>query len=375
MTSSNIIDVFPISASAFGMPTGWFENFAVKMIRPSYLVMILFLVLSVGIMVLKRFENSNLERKLWNIPVIIVLIGVWPSLVHGIKDLIDIFNTFLIRDIFHVQWNSFGFPSLGTVNNILGWSADSLARLLPNLAFWIIYAFYFLFFFFFAVLGPFVLAKGVLFDEIEVLLELIAEITLLFLWQTTVVILVCVVLPEIVSGDSITSYSGGNVYFRSFILGIIMFFVPSITRKFGNHLGTSMFTPGLTRSLGFLTLGSAWGLGAKSIALASGTKAFGDGVQKMTHKVLNVEDIAHRYMSSRKIADLENKVLELKSEEEIEEHQYQLAADKNLNLRTKLHAPHHSNGSRFNGFGRPKNKNENDLVNLSKKAKIERDEV
>lgn len=370
MGSESVIDVFPITASAFGMPMGWFESFAVKLIRPSYLLAVLFLVVSVGVMVLKRFENSDLEQKLWSAPVILIAISFWPTLVHGIKDLIDSFNTFLVRNVFQVQWESFGFPDLGSVSNILGWSADSVARLLPNLSFWVIYAFYFVYFFFFAVLGPFVLAKGILLDEIDVFLELVVEIVMLFLWQTTVVILVCIVLPEIVSGDSIASYSGKNVYFRSFILGIVMFFVPPITRKFVTHLGHSMITPGLTRSLSFVTFGAAWGIGSRSLALATGGRVVGESVQKMAHRVSTVEDITHRYVSDRKISDLKNENQQLKTEEEFEEEQYYMAAEENKKLKEHQALSNGEEGS--NAFG--KSKNENHLVNLSQKAKSERDE-
>lgn len=377
MGSESLIDVFPISASAFGMPTGWFESFAIKLVRPSYLVVILFLVISVGVMVLKRFENSDLEKKLWNIPIILVAIAFWPTLVYALKDLIDHFNTFLVRDVFRIEWQSFGFPSLGSVGNILGWSADSVARLLPNLSFWIIYAFYFVYFFFFAVLGPLVLAKGVLLDEIDVFLELVVEIALLFLWQTTAVILVCIVLPEIVSGDSIASYSGKNVFFRSFILGIVLLFVPSITKKFGTHLGHSMITPALTRSLSFVAFGTAWGLGTKGIAMATGAKAVGEGVQKMSHRISTVEDIAHRYTAQRKVSDLRNENMQLKSEDEHEDQQYLIALEENEQLRHDLSRFSKSSDEQVNIFEKTKNRMDRDnrLVNLSQKAKSEREET
>lgn len=377
MGGNGIIDVFPISASAFGMPTGWFETFAVKLIRPSYLLMILFLVISVGVMVLRRYENSNLEKKLWNIPIILVAASVWPSLVYGVKDLIDSFNTFLIRNVFHVEWVSFGFPSMESPSNILGWSADSVARLLPNLSYWIIYTFYFVFFFFFAVLGPFVMAKGILLDEIDVFLELIIELALLFLWQTTLVILVCIVLPEIVSGDSIASYSGSNVFFRSFILGIVILFVPPITKKFATHLGHSMITPALTRSLSFVAFGAAWGIGTKSVAMATGAKTVGEGVQRMTHRISTAEDIAHRYVSQRKVSDLTNENEQLKSEEEeYREHQYNIAENESQRLRSHLSDVKKYNDAQERIFEKPKHelKNKNPIVDLSQKAKTERDE-
>ncbi len=266
------VDVFPISTAAFGFQAGWFEHFSPKLIYPAYLLMVLLLVVSVGMMVLRRFEGVDLEKKMWNIPLLVTVVAFWPFLVLGLKGLIDAFNTFLVRDVFQIPWQGFGFPEMGGLSSIFGWSAEAVARLLPNLAFWIIYAFYLIFFFFFASLGPFVLAKGILFDEVESFLELVKELTGLLLWQTTIVVLVAFILPEIVSGQPFPPNPQANFYFLSFVLGIMIFFTPSITRKFGNHLGSSFLPPGTTwigamlgvSALGRMTTKSLYGLGVTS---------------------------------------------------------------------------------------------------------------
>ena len=141
--SNGIVNVFPITKKVFGFSANWFDTYAPLLIRPAYLLMVLLLVIYIGIMVLKRFENFDVEKKLWNLPVIITVIATWPVLILGLKDFIDYFNTFLIRDIFQIPWEGFGYPDMGSITNIFGWSADAIARLLPNLTYWIIYSFFY----------------------------------------------------------------------------------------------------------------------------------------------------------------------------------------------------------------------------------------
>ena len=316
--SNGIVNVFPITKKVFGFSANWFDTYAPLLIRPAYLLMVLLLVIYIGIMVLKRFENFDVEKKLWNLPVIITVIATWPVLILGLKDFIDYFNTFLIRDIFQIPWEGFGYPDMGSITNIFGWSADAIARLLPNLTYWIIYAFYMVFFFFFAVLGPFVLAKGILFDEIEAFLELLKELTLLFLWQTTLAILVAVIMPSIVSGKPFPSDSEDNIYFLSLILGIIILFVPSITRKFGDHIGSSLFPPALR-----------WGTTIVGVsAMSKGLSATGLPVSPhnwsaWTHRALAADEVRKRSKDRRQFLDLKEKNYNL--EHEFEEYQHEEA--------------------------------------------------
>lgn len=242
---TQIVNVFPIAGGAFGFSPHWFEDYLPKMMHPAYLVMILLLVISIGIMALKRFENQSLDKKLWNLPVVLTVLSMWPILVLGLKKLIDSFNTFLVYDVFKMTWNGFGFPELTSMGNIFGWTGKAIATLLPITAYWLVYSFYLIFFFFYAVLGPFVLAKGILYDEVEAFFDLMKELVLLFLWQTTLIILVGFILPEIVSGNPLTISVSPKVYFLSLILGIMILFVPSVTRKFGSHLASTFLPPGL----------------------------------------------------------------------------------------------------------------------------------
>lgn len=307
MRTSELVDVFPITTHAFGLRPDWFNYFIPKLIHPAYLLMILLLVIAVGIMILKRFEESDLVKKLWNIPVIIVIVSFWPILVLGLKELVDVFNTFLVFEVFQIAWEGFGFPDVGSVKNFIGWSAEGLARLLPNLAYWVMYAFYLTFFFFFAVLGPLVLAKGILYDEIQAFLDLVREITVLFLWQTTVIILVAFIMPDIVSGRPFPPNPSSNYYFLSLILGIMIFFTASITRKFGNHLGSALF-PQI-----FKWGGAMIGLTTLARFSSAGITAAGYTTPSTMwkHRFLFAEEIWNRYRDEHKIQHLEQEIYNL----------------------------------------------------------------
>ncbi len=304
---AQIVDVFPIITPAFALSDNWFETYVPKLIRPSYVLMVLLLVVSVGIMTLKRFENSELEKKLWNIPMIIMIVAFWPIVILGIKDLVDAFNTFLVYEIFQIRWDGFGFLELQSANNIMGLTAENMARFLPNFAYWVIYFFYIIFFFFFATLGPLILAKGILFDEIESFLEVLREVTILFLWQTTLIILVAFIMPDIVSGEPFPPHPEGNVYFLSLILGLMIFFVPSITRKFGNHLGSSFFPPGFKWAglmLGLNAIGKIATVGKVAVGGTAGP-LMGGTFQIWKRRILSIEEFHKRYRLQKKAESLE----------------------------------------------------------------------
>lgn len=261
--SADRVDVFPISSGAFGLRPDWFQAFSGQFIQPSFLLMTLLLVVSIGLMALRRFDEVNFEKKLWGLPIIVLAILMWPSLVLALKSLVDTFDAFLLTNIFHITWRGFGYPDMGSASNILGWSAEGLARLLPNLSYWIIYSFYLIFLFFYSVLGPLIIAKGILSDEVQGFVELVGELTVLLLWQTTTVVLVAFIMPEIVSGHPFPASPRANMYFLSLILGIMLLFVPSLTRKFVTSVSSS-----------FMPLGFRWGgafVGLSLFAKASGS--------------------------------------------------------------------------------------------------------
>lgn len=328
-TSSSLVVVFPIGTSAFGPRAAWLQT---TLIGPSILLMTLFLVILVGVLTLRQFENANMTKKLWNIPVLLTIVVFWPALVVGLKELVDIFNTFLVVNVFKIPWRGFGFPEMDSISSIVLWPTAGLARLLPNLAYWIIYAFYLVFFFFYAVLGPLVLAKGVLMDEIENFFELVKELVTLLLWQTTMVILVAFIMPSIVSGEPFPSSPQQNFFFLSLILGILILFVPTLTRKFAVHIESS-FVP-----FGFKWIGAA--VGTAGLAKLGGSTASALGVsgkvaekfQTMRHGVMKIEEVETRYHASKTIRDLKMEEHDKKKQEKEEK---KFAKDRLIELSKK----------------------------------------
>ncbi len=270
--ANDLIEAFPIATSAFGLRPDWLPTFASKLIGPAYILIILFLVAYVGIMVLKRFEHVDLSSKAWNFPILMVIIAFWPTLVLGLKDLVDTFNTFLVQDIFKIPWNGFGFPSLSSFGALTLLPSEGLARLLPNLAYWIIYAFFMIFFFFYSVLGPIILAKGVLYDEMESFFALAKELVILLLWQSSLIVIVAFIMPDIVSGKPFPPNPPANFYFLSIILGIMIFFIPPLTRKFAAQMGGPILPAGFRWGGAGLAMGLGMKLGG-SVFSAAGVRA------------------------------------------------------------------------------------------------------
>jgi hypothetical protein len=308
------VDVFPISSGAFGIRPDWFDLYSTQFIQPSYLLMGLLIVVSVGLMAIRRFENANFEKKLWGVPVIIVAIFMWPSLVLGLKSLIDTFNAFLLASVFRIPWRGFGFPNVGSASIYLGWSAEGFARLLPNLAYWIIYTFYIVFFFFYAVLGPFIIAKGVLNDEIEGFLELAGELTVMLLWQTTIVVLVAFLMPEIVSGQPFPAHPRTNLYLLSLILGIMILFVPSLTRKFVTSVGSSFMPLGFRWGGAFLGLTFAARAGGSLMGAMGFSQNARHSMHNMFHNAMEGEEFAARHQHRQHGHHLEHEVHEAHEE-------------------------------------------------------------
>lgn len=320
--STNLVVVFPITTAAFGLRADWFEIFSPRLVRPSILLAVLFIVIFMGVLALKRFEGADFERKLWNVPVLLTIIIFWPVLVIGLKEIVDTFDTFLVVNVFGIPWNGFGFPEFGSISDLAMWPSAGIARLLPNLAYWVIYAFYLVFFFFYTVLGPLVLAKGILLDEIENFFEILKELVLLLMWQTTVVILVSFIMPSIVSGQPLPPRPGTNFYFMSLVLGVLIFFTPAITRKFGAQL-QSAFVP-----LGFRWGGAMVGLAAVSRIGAPALNHLGmssetiERVKPFGREVFKAEEFKRRYETRSKMraqdedrSDLERKLRQFESEE------------------------------------------------------------
>lgn len=311
-SNTPLVVVFPITTSAFGLRADWFEVFSPKLMRPSFLLITILLVISIGIMVLKRFENVDFAKKVWNLPVVMTIIVFWPSLVIGLKELVDTFNTFLVMNVFGIPWHGFGFPEMGSIANIVAWPTAGLARLLPNLAYWIIYAFYIILFFFYAVLGPLVLAKGILFDEIETFLALVKELLILLLWQTTLVILVAFIMPSIVSGEAFPARPETNFYFLSLILGIMIFFIPPLTRKFASDVERAIVPLGFRWGGARLGLTAFGGVSGTILSQAGASLERLEQLKPLRDRLLRMDEFKARYSRRAEIQDLkeENRKLE-----------------------------------------------------------------
>lgn len=303
-TSQGLVSVFPLNTSAFGVRADWFQTFATRFEHPAFLLLILFLVLSIGIAILKRFEDTDWDKKFWNLPVLISAVLFWPALVLSAKELVDVFNTFLIKNVFGINWTGFGFPTLQSPVDIVTLPIEGLTRLLPNLAYWIIYAFFLIYFFFYTVLGPLLLAKGMLTDEIDGILELSKEVLVLLLWQTTTVILVGFLMPDIVSGKPLPSRPESNFYFLSLILGIMIFFVPPLTRKFTTHVESAFIPLGLKWGGAMVGLSLAGRTAGAAIAGAGASETIFQNIRRFTEHAKRADDFRSRYEHRQRTQDL-----------------------------------------------------------------------
>ncbi len=193
-----MIEVFPID--------GVLKDFDTRINQAALTVLVLLFLISLGLYALNRFENFALDTKVYAFVVSAALIGIWPHMIEGIKAMVDALNTFLITRVFADEFGVWrGREMLGG----LVWSRihlnvgifDSVLKVLSILLTFLLdvgqyflYAFFLVFFFFFKIFGPFVLARGILSDDFSVFRQLLREVTLLFLWQTTFIILVGVFL-------------------------------------------------------------------------------------------------------------------------------------------------------------------------------------
>ncbi len=331
-----VIEIFPLSGESFLMRPNWFVSYSSILKTPAFYLVELFLVIAVGIMILQRFEDAEFVKKLWNIPIVLIAINFWPDLVLGIKGLVDYFNTFLIEQVFtHMEYVGFSFPewayseefsskakNFGDKNLLdrakvifdlkfwgetIGNTIISIAHFVSRLSYWILYAFFFIFFFSYAVLGPLVLAKGVLFDGVSAFLELMKELIILFLWQTMTVIILGLLLPEMVAGTNANIGSEANFLFRSFVFALFLFFVPSMTRKFGNHLGSSFIPAGTALAATYLGMGSIGAIGASTGAKLGRII----GSEKVRHAVMTAEHWMGEYTEKRKLRQIEEKKNEI----------------------------------------------------------------
>ncbi len=149
LESSDRIDVFSFVFGRVWNALRLVSSLWARVYSTFVLTDVALVVVSIGIMALRRFDEAKFREEIWGLPVIVLAILVWPSLVLSLKALVDTFDGFLLNRIFHIPWRGFGYPEVSSAQSFGGWSAEGLARLLPNLSYWIIYTFYLVFMFFF----------------------------------------------------------------------------------------------------------------------------------------------------------------------------------------------------------------------------------
>lgn len=259
----------------------FFENIAGSFESLAYALLILFITIVVGIHALKHFSELNLERKIYNFLIAIVLISAWPVVLFAMKEFIDVFNGFLVFEVFNLDWSTHeGFrpwdqlirawEGMGT--NVFTYPLkllNLLALLGLVVSRQVIYGLFLVFFFFLSVLGPLIIAKTVFSDEVDGFVELLQETVVLLLWQTTYIIIIGILYAGQSAGPYIIT-NESNILLQSakaFGIVILTFLIPTITRKYGNHLGTSVIPAGL-HYLGVALTAGAVGRVAKSAGRA-----------------------------------------------------------------------------------------------------------
>ena len=185
-----MIEVFPIIGNA--------ELLDKSLNDAALIILVLLFLIGLGFFALNRFEGFNPESQVNQFLVLAVFIGLWPQVMTGIKELVDGFNTYLIESVFNLNWT--GFEAIGSIvwekvkfdglieDYLFGGLAKILAYAL-DVARLLLYYLFVLFYFFFKILGPFILSRGVLAQDFNTLKELLSEVSILFLWQTTFVFL------------------------------------------------------------------------------------------------------------------------------------------------------------------------------------------
>ena len=292
----------------------YFESIASRFQSLAISLLIFFFIISIGIYALRQFENVNLEQKILYFVMSAFFIVAWPFLVVSLKQFVDIFDTLLIRDVFHMNWQHGLGASISTQfsqgfnfgTNILDYPLKLLNLiLLVGLiaAKKIIYLLFLVFFFFYSAMGPIVISRGVFSEEIDLFLELVKEFLVLLLWQTTYVILIGLIHKT--AGSNIMLFGTDQNVFTQMaqIIAVIVLilFTPAITKKFAASIGSSLFPRGFkwggaaiglagTRIIGRRSL-SLFGLARAKPARLEGMTLFERG--KETAKKL--EEYSHRW--------------------------------------------------------------------------------
>ncbi len=162
------------------------------------LLVICFLI-ALGFAALDRFENFALDSKVYNLITIALFIGAWPALVDGIGSLVHLGNGILISVFELEEVRHFSDASSYLVGLCLserlpsGWVTTVLVKIVAFLFLvgksfleWV----YLLLLLGFKLLGPLILGRAILSQDLSVVKSLLSEVAILQLWQTTFVLLI-----------------------------------------------------------------------------------------------------------------------------------------------------------------------------------------
>jgi len=312
-----MIEVFPVVENFTSWPIP-FMPIAIALLTAFFLIYML-------VAALKMFEGVPIEKKVVHFIVIGILITLWPTLVIHIKLLVDSFNTFLIQRVFNMDWDQgIGISRTSQLAQAVDWGWDIhhwplkvlnavLAALLIA-ANTLIYWLFLLMFFLYVALGPLIIARSIFGEELEGVVDLLREVTTLFLWQSTFVILVgfldtgyAATSQFVEVGDSILMQAG-----RGIALIVLILFVPLITRKIVGEVSSSI-APATSG-------GGAYGFALGALATHRPTLALpiltGHGLKAEVVRVIGKRFVrlGHKTGETQKLQKAEREVKRLRTE-------------------------------------------------------------
>ncbi|MDB5038595.1 MAG: hypothetical protein JWQ35_2123 [Bacteriovoracaceae bacterium] len=283
-----------MTAEVFALPERWTQAFTIFQ-HLAMVLLPLFFIISIFIYALQAFEGVRLESNVFQLILTTILIALWPEVLMGIKTLVDSFNDFLIQDVFHMS-NQHSLISPSTLDELSRatdfgdnwWNLKHFVNFFMVLilvtAKLIIYGLFLIFFFFYAALGPLVIARGVLSENLEVSLDLIKQVTLLLLWQSTFLIMVGLVDKTVGSSPHFMLVGDDGFFFKAakaIGLAILILCVPTVTKKFADSISAAFVPHGFKLGgavLGFTALAALLRAPGRLSGAAVAAEAEGGGL-------------------------------------------------------------------------------------------------
>jgi len=178
---------------------GLLRNIDVGITHAGLTVLAICFLIALACAALDRFQNFSLDSKVQNLFVLAFAVGLWPLLMDSIGGLVDLLNGFLIRilgveDLQHIDDAGAylagvildgKFPS-GIFTSILVKIVSFIFIVAKQFLHWIFLIFYFGF----KILGPLIIGRCILSNDLTAFKALLSEVSILYLWQTTFVLLI-----------------------------------------------------------------------------------------------------------------------------------------------------------------------------------------